>query len=308
MWLSADEAKSDVILAAAATLFGGLLLGWISGIPLYPTTGLVGSIVDVIEIAVIVGLVPLLLARYRDGTLEQSYALDSPSSGLWVGLLVGAPIALIEIVRRLVISGSVTDALVGRILLGQPTITSSVELTQVGDIGIEAVWVAVFAAATWMFLSFVIVRSRPAFRSPDMDVTGALRTFGLAAAAGGFVIGLLRALVERSGFMVTLLSFVAVAAAVLIADRYVPAGTETTRAAMLAPAIIVLVAHILSGGGLFRGDLITTLHRGLTSAALVIALAALVESRNGWALPPIVAIVALWPTCATPLPFGVIYC
>lgn len=308
MWLSADEAKSDVILAAAATLFGGLLLGWIANLPLYPTSGLAGSIVEVVEIAVIVGLAPLLLARYREGTLEQSFALTDNSAGLWIGLLVGAPIALIEIVRRLVISGSVTDALFGRILLGQPTIVSDTELTQVSSIALEAVYVAVFAVATWIFLSFIAVRARAAFRSPEMDVTAALRTFGLGAAAGGFVIGMLRGVVNRSGFMVAFLSFVAVVAAILIADRYVPARTETTRAAMLAPAVIVLVAHVLSGGGFFRGDLITTLHRGLTSAALVIAMAALVESKNGWALPPIVAIIALWPTCATPLPFGVIYC
>lgn len=308
MWLSADEAKSDVILAAAATLFGGLLIGWLSGLPIYPSTGLVGNVVDVIEIGVIVGLTPLLLARYREGTLEQSFALDGDSSALWLGFLVAGPIAVIEIARRLVITGSVTDALVGRILLGQPTIASSVELGQIGTVVTEAVWVAVFAVATWMFLSFIIVRSKGAFRSPEMDVTAVLRTFGLAAAAGGLLIGLVGNVVARSGFMITLLSFVAVVAAILVTDRYVPGRIETTRAAMLAPAIVVLVAHILAGGGFFRGDLITTLHRGLTSAALVIAMAALVEAKHGWALPPIAAVFALWPTCATPLPFGFIYC
>jgi hypothetical protein len=308
MWLSADEAKSDVILAAAATLFGGLLVGWISALPLYPTSGMVGSIVNVIEIAVIVGLVPLLLARHREGTLEQSFALTGDSSMLWVGLLVASPIAVIEIVRRFVITGSVTDALIGRVLIGQPTIAPGMELAQVGNILTETVWVAVFAVGLWLFLSFLAVRSRPAFRSPEMDVTAALRTFGLGAAAAGLLIGLVRSLVMRSGFMVTLLSFVAVAAAILITDRYVPPRLETTRAGMLAPAIIVLVAHVLAGGGFFRGDLLTALHRGLTSAALVVAMAALVEAKAGWALPPIVAVIAMWPTCATPLPFGAIYC
>jgi len=308
MWLSADEAKSDVILAAAATLFGGLLIGWISALPLYPTSGVVGSIVNILEIAVILGLVPLLLARHREGTLEQSFALTGDSSMLWVGLLVASPIALIEIVRRFVVSGSVTDALIGRVLVGQPTIASGMELAQVGNILTETVWVAVFAVGLWLFLSFLAVRSRPAFRSPEMDVTAALRTFGLGAATGGLVIGLVGSLVMRSRFMITLLTFVAVVTAILVADRYVPPRLETTRAAMLAPAIIVLVAHVLAGGGFFRGDLITTLHQGLTSAALVIAMTALVEAKAGWALPPIVAVIALWPMCATPLPFGFMYC
>lgn len=308
MWLSADEAKSDVILAAAATLFGGVILGWVGAIPLYPDSGLLGSVVRVLEIAIIVGLVPLLLARYREGTLQQSFAITGEAASFWVGMLVAAPIAVIEIIRRFVVTQSPTDALFGRVLFGQPTVASNLDLAQLGNLIIEAVWLVVLALATWMFLSFLIVRSRPAFRSPEMDVTEALRTFGLAAAAGGLVFGLVRSLVVRGGFMMTLLSFVAVVATILIADRYVPGRLETTRATVLAPAIIVLIGHILTGGGFFRGDILSTLHRGLTSAAVVVALAALVEAKHGWALPAIIAVVALWPMCLSPLPFSVPYC
>ena len=95
-------------------------------------------------------------------------------------------------------------------------------------------------------------------------------------------------------------------ALVLVTDRLVPIGPTVPRGAVLAPMVVVAVAHMFAlGGGLLFGNPLIGLHAGGLAAGTTVVIAVLVSARNmAWAVVPLLIAVHWWPTCLSPVPIS----
>lgn len=287
MWTDPEEARSDFILAAAATLFGPLLLSFIQDLAPGLFSGTFGNLVGLTLFFAYTGLVPLLLARYREEGME-AFGLDEGRDGLVPGLLIAAPIVLVSIALQLALTGSPIDAVLGT-LSGLTVGPINALLTLLRAV--------VVSAAVVLLYTFLVTKARHAFARNDVPQVEMLRTFGMAAAAGGLVVGLLL-LVRGGSFMRVLLDAVTLAAVVLVTDRFVTPQGRTTRAAVLAPAIVALIVKI----ELFGGEFLISLRGALLGAGLIVVVAVLVETRQyAWAVVPALVATVLWVTPLIPL-------
>jgi len=300
MYISPDDAKSDVILAGATLLFGGLARTIVAQLPLYPRQGVLALLLDLGWLVLLTAAVPWWLSRYRGDGLA-AFGLDGDRSALGGGVLLAVPIIVVSVIATLLMGFGIVTALlgdVGRVLAfadGQVALLASVSVAR---------FVLLTVGAT-LVVSFLAVRSREAFpRSPDTSLTELVRTFGMGAAGVALIIGLLRSITPTFGIVSVLLHVPAVVAIVLLADRKVPARVAVPRATVIAPAIIVLVVHIFAFGGFFRGDLAAGLYSGALGAAITIAISALAQLRGvAWAIVPLLAAAHWWSGPFSPLPF-----
>jgi hypothetical protein len=155
---------------------------------------------------------------------------------------------------------------------------------------------------TMYLFGLLVVRARDGFRATDMPLLEALRTYGLGALAIGTVLGLLLSLAGSGPpTWAVLLDSAAMASVILLTDRMVASNDRTTRATVLGPAIVAIVAYVFAlGGGLFSANLAVSLYRGAMAAAVAVVLTALLETRRAaWAAVPLVAATVWAPTCAT---------
>jgi hypothetical protein len=311
VYLSAEDARSDVILAGATTLFGWFAVGILLQLPFYPRSGLLPLLLQIVWIFVLTGLVPLLLAKHR-GDRVAAFGLDAPRAAWTTGIAVAMPVIALGVLRQVALArdlsvSTFTGALFGRIggaSLATPAIGDRVALFGVGTFLQAALFVAMTLGAL-LLVPFLTVRGRTAFRSPDVSLTELLRTFGMGAAGVALVLGLIRSLGAAS-FVTVLLHVGALAALVLLADRTVPAGPQTPRAAVVTPVVVVVISHVLAAGGLFRGDLLTGLYTGALGAGTAAVIAVLIESRHrAWAVAPLVFALHWWPSCISPLALDV---
>jgi len=295
VYVSREDARSDVILAGATTLFGGVVIGLLSAFPFYPRGGITGVALDLVWIFVLTGLVPLLLARYRDQRLG-AFGLDGPRA--WrSGLVLVVPVAALGVLRQFVSLGPGDTALLGRIggagFSGVGTTTAVV---------LELLAFAVTSLGALLLTTFLVVRGRDAFRSADVSLTELLRTFGIGACAVALVLGLMRSL-GAAQLLPTLLQVAGLAALVLVADRVVQTRRMAPRAAVLTPVIVLGAAHVFAFGGLFRGDLLSGLYAGALAAGTATVTAVLLETRErAWAVVPLYLALHWWPSCLSPLP------
>ncbi len=300
MYLSPDDAKSDVILAAAVLIFGGLARTIVAQLPLYPQQGVFALVFELAWIAVLTAAMPWWLSRYR-GDGIRAFGLDGDRGALSGGLLLAAPIVVVSISAALINGRSITSALLGD--LG-------------GILGSQAPGMGLFAAAqvgyvilatlgATLVVSFLAIRSRDAFpRSPETSLTELVRTFGLGAVGVALVIGVLRSISPMFSIVSALLQVAGAAAIVLLADRKLPSRAAVPRATILAPAIIVLVVHIFAFGGLFRGDLAGGLYAGSLGAAVAVVISALVQLKGvAWAIVPMLVAAHWWSGPFSPLAF-----
>jgi hypothetical protein len=305
MWMSTEDARSDVILAAATAVFGVAVVAFLQQLPFYPDRGLLGALVSLFWLFALTGLVPYLLTRYRKLGAE-SYGFDTGREGLRSGLLLAVPVVIAGVLRGLPSQGPVRAAL-GRFssfLPGDPTVGGSsasaagVVLEGLLDVAL----VAVLVAGTILLYPFLTVRGRDAFRGDDASVTELVRTAGIIAAAGALVFGLLRSIASDLSAVGVLVNVLALLALVLLGDRLVPARVTTARPAILTPVIVAFLAHLLPA---LRGDLLFGLYAGTLAAGIVAVIAAVIEGRAfAWAVIPPVVAMAVYPTCLTPLPFA----
>lgn len=303
MHLSPDEARSDVILAAAATLFGGFVLTLVTRLPLYPRSGVLGLLVGVFWIFALTGLVPLLLSRYR-GDGIRAFGLDGPREGWRAGLLLVVPVAALESLRALIATGALAPALLGR--LGGATGGSPAVLATTGlgpaELALAALQLVALTSGALLLTTFLTVRGRDGFRPVDLSLTQALRTFGMGAAGLALLVGAVRAIGPDARIVAVLLQVGALVALVLLADRLVPIGPTFPRSAVLAPGIVVLLAHVFATGGLFRGNLLAGLHTGALGAGTAVVIAVLIATRRrAWAVVPLIVALHWWPSCLSPL-------
>lgn len=294
MYLDADEAKTDVVLAAAAAIFGGAVRGMVSQIPGYPRQGVAALVVDLAWIFALTGLVPLLLARYRrDGAA--AFGLAGPRRGISFGLLLATPVVAAEVARAWLAGAGVGRTLFGRLAIIVAGAPVSVTVVLVGQL-------ALMTLGSFMLVTFLSHRAAAGFpRSPGVLVARLLRTLGLWALAVAAATGLLRAI---AGYPVgpVLLNVAALAVILLLVDQRIPAGVTLPRAAVLAPVVAVGLLHVFATGGLLRGDLATALYAGSLGAGVAIAVAGMTHVREtSWAVVPLLLAVHWWPTCLSPL-------
>lgn len=303
MYLSPDEARSDVILTGAATVFGGVLLGLLLAAPGVPRSGIGAEVVRLIGWFVLSGLVPLLLARYRDD-VPAAFGLAPGRAVPWgAALLLAVPVVVLGVLRSLLVEGSARNALLGR--PGRALLSPVVGASSVDPLGVafEIVGVLILTVGALLLIGFLVVRGRDAFRDDERSSTELLRTFGAAAIGAAVVLGGLRS-ITAGGFVTVLLNAAALAVVLLVVDRMIPTGAVVTRPAVLTPVVLVVVAHVLAAGGLFRGDLLFGLTTGAFAAGTVLAIAVVSEHHRTTAVVvPLLLATHWWPTCLSPLAF-----
>lgn len=300
MWISSEEARSDFVLAAAAMFLGVSAVTLIARIPIYPLTGLAYFLLSLMWLVLLGCGAPWWLARYRND-IPDAFGLGPEVRGsVGPGLVLAAPL-VIGYVLATVFTGDFSQVLLslaGRFQPSQPSVIGSPSGVESGVLAVAVAIVAIGSAMTGTFLA---VRGREAFRSPDMDVTELLRTFGMGGVGATLILGLLQTVRDGGTFGRPFTLAVALLIVVLMADQYVPARVTAPRAAIVGPAIVVLVLWVLTFGGPFRGDLLLGLYSGTASAVLMVVAAAMLQVRNGLAAAILLAVSAIYPV-GSPIP------
>ena len=303
--MDADDAKSDVILAAAVAVIGPAVIGFVSRLPLVPQTGVLAGVLAIVWLALLTLLVPLWLARYRgDGTA--AFGLRATSGPVAVAGAPGRAGASLLLAAPAVVAGAVSLVVLGAgpltVVLGRlgPAFWSADGLL---GLGLAVLEVLVLIAGAFVLVGFLSVRSRDGFpRSPDTSLTELVRTFGLGAVGVALLTGLVR-LATGASVVLLVLHLLALVAILLLTDRLVPGGVSVPRTTVVAPLLIILLLQVFSAGGLFGGGVLLGLHRGALAAGVVIAIAALGATRRGSGVAfALVVAVHWWPTCLSPLP------
>lgn len=301
MYLAPDDAKTDVILAAATTIFGVNLRGFLLGLPLYPTGRVVGGILDLGWIVVLTALVPVLLARHRgDGTA----AFGVAAGGWGRGLTLALPAVFLGLTVPWVSSSGVAEQAVFGRFAGVSSAGSA------GDLVLIVAQISAFTVGSLLLVAFLAVRSRDGFpRSPDIALKQIVRTVGMGIVVTAVVSGALQSIRPGGGWlnalMIAGLHVVALLALVLLVDRRTPFGISIPRAAIATPLVVILIAHVFAAGGLFRGDLIGGIYLAALAAGVTLAVSTLAQTRQGVA-PALWLVLAVhvWPTCLSPLSFA----
>lgn len=305
MWMNPEDARTDAILAGAVAVFGGFAIGLLTEVPLFPRGGIVGALIGVVFLFALTGLVPQLLSRHRQLGPE-SYGLGEHSHGWRSGLVLAAPVVVAGLLRGVTQAGASPGAsLLGRLsglYTSDPTVSDSAQSVAAVEIALQSlIWITL-AVGMLLLYTFMTVRGRDAFARNDLDATEAVRTFGMGAVAAAFVFGGLLALTaDAITFVSVLINVLALLALVLAADRIVPPGAGTTRGAMLAPLILAAVLHVF---GARSGNLLLNLYAAALAAGIAVVIGAVIEGRtHARAVLPLVAAVALYPSCLSPLAF-----
>lgn len=302
MWLSPDDARSDFILAASALVFGTLVVEFITRIPFYPSGELAGWLLPVWVVLLMV--VPArFLVRHREQGLD-GHGLVGDRAGVGDGILLVAPLLAAGYVRGFS-GGSVVGALLGR-LRSMASVGPSIADLDLLTLVLAMAILGTAGVGSMYLFGLLVVRARDGFRATDMPLLEALRTYGLGAVAIGTLLGLLLSLAGSGPpTWAVLVDGGAMVAVILLTDRLVATNDRTTRATMLGPAIVAVVAWIFAvGGGLFSSNLAVSLYRGAMAASVAIVLAVLLETRrSAWLAVPLVAATVWAPTCAV-LPVG----
>lgn len=291
MWTDPDEARSDFVLAGATALFGPLIIQlFYSYTPLSPF-GLFGTLLSIALLFVITGLVPILLARYRGDGLA-AFGLQGGREGIGPGVLIALPVVVLGVVVGWTAGVSPLRAFAGIV----PTYLSG----PFGgiDVILTVLAIAVQFAGMVLLYSFLSVKAREGFGRTEIGQLEALRTYGLAAAGGGLLVGLLAAIGPNVTMSRALLDAAALVGVILVADRFTDMKGQTTRLAVAAPAIVAL----LLAWDIFGGGFLVTLRHGLLAAGVVIVVTVLVDGRNyAWAIVPLFAALTIYRTALTPL-------
>lgn len=255
-----DDARSDMLLAAAAYLFGPLFVGlFLQFVPLLRVPVL-GEVLIVTLPLVFTVLVPFLLIRYRDESPRDYGFGDGPDSSALLGLLAGLPIVaaglLVGLVRHQdLVAGLPMFPGDGLLALGSssPVLVTLERVTR---------WVGLLLLAL-----YVSTKARDAFRSAPADTAHVVRKVGLVIGVGAAVTTVLLFLsmlgdLDLGRTVAVLLGPVAVAASVFVVTARVGLRGSLVMPVVVAPVVLLAV-------GPFRFTLQTiTFLNGLYGAAL----------------------------------------
>jgi hypothetical protein len=267
MWSDPDEARSDFVLAAAAAIFGGYLVGPLDAVV---PAGVVHDVLVIVAVFATTGLVPLLLARHRREGVA-AFGLNAPVQRVVPGLLLALPVIAVVVLQVFVASRALASALGGT--------NPDIPVRSVGLL--DVVGIVVYAVGFALLFLFLTVKARDGFRPVEMKLLAALRTFGMGAAAAFLVCGALLAVTGRVSLAHAALLALALALTIAGADRMVDQRTTTPRVAVLAPAIVSLVITMRP---LRLASLIPLLYVALVQATIVLVAAVLAQTRtSAWA-------------------------
>jgi hypothetical protein len=301
MWMSSEDARSDFILAAAAAAFGGLAVRLLQGLPLYPD-GFLGAVLRVGWVVLVTAGPAYGLVRHRRQGLA-GYGYEG-GRDLSAGLLLAVPVLAVGYVRGYPVGGPV-GALFGNLGLALQTPTVGPPAFGVLDVLVLGATVFAVALGGAVLYPFLTTRARDGFRQTDLPLVEGLRTYGIGAAGIALVLGLLVSVTEAMTLFGLVVNVAGLVALVLLTDRLVTTSDRTSRATLLAPAIVAVVLQVLAFGGFFGGNILFGLFRGAFAGGTVIVVATLVETRrHAWAAVPLVLATAWSPTCMF-LPTGV---
>ncbi|MCC5950000.1 MAG: hypothetical protein JJT89_16220 [Nitriliruptoraceae bacterium] len=287
MYMAPDDAKTDVILAAAAVILGPSLRAFAGG---SSASGVLGVVVELLWLVAITTLIPVLLARYRNDHMA-AFGWRGLGGAFGPGILLAVPAVAVGFV-------TVTTAglpLAGRLGVGDPV-----------GLLLQVLVISVLSIGSFVLVAFLAVRAREGFpRSPDVPLHQLVRTAGLVLVVAAGIGGVLRGLTGGS-LLISLSSAVAVAIIVFLVERMLPTDAPAVpRAAIIAPLVVITIANLYARGGFIFGDL----PGGLTAAAvgggtaLAISVFALTRRGSGVTIPLVIA-VHLWPTCLSPVPLA----
>lgn len=289
MWL--EDARTDFALAVgAAFVVGDALVGLVSSLPGYPS-GVIGVALFTVWV-VLLGAAPARWLVANRGQGPEGYGLHAAGrSSMSNGLVLAVPVLAAGYVVGVVRTDPLT-ALLGRVdelRLGMPAD---------GVVALGLALALVLAAAVSIIPLHGLLSSRAvdAFRSDELPLVEALRTFGMGAAGVATVLGLLLLVAPTGWSLVRVAMDVGpLVVIVLLVDRQVDRADRTTRAGVLAPAIVAAVApaFLLGGGNLLGGLYVGTLGFGLS----VVVTSLITTRRASWAVVPLLLATVWSPTC-----------
>lgn len=238
MYASREEARSDLMLSAAAYLFGPLFVGLLlSFVPLLRVPVL-GDILLIALPLVFTILVPALLIRYRSEPLSAYGFGNGPDPSVLVGLLAALPIVAAGLLAALARYGDPSAALpmfpagrFGIAVAGASPIIITLERL--------ARWIGLVLLAL-----YVSVKARDAFGSAPVETREATRKVGLVVGVGAAATTLIVLVMTLTTFdagrlAAILLGPAGVAGAVFIAVKRLGLEGSTVLPAIVVPVLIL---------------------------------------------------------------------
>lgn len=222
MYTTAEEARSDLYMAGAVYVFGPLLLELVGPVFDIPVLGVLLAVVAPL---LTTALVPYLLFRYRKERLID-YGLGADrAGGVRVGLLLALPIVVAVLLGPLT-RGALPGGTLPAVALGQPSV--------VGLLANITSWAGLVVLAV-----YATVKGRDAFRNDLRSVSDGVTEIGRIVGIVAAVAALLLGLSGQADPAVAVLVPLGVAASLFwLLRRFVPTST-TTRAALLAPTVLL---------------------------------------------------------------------
>ena len=269
MYISPDEERSDLFLAAAAYIVGRqILLVLLDGLRV-PALVLPGVQLVVALLTTIV--VPVLLIRYRKQRLSE-FGFDSTYGAAGLGFVASLPLVVAYLVSSLVAGTSPVDVLPATVAV-------------VHGAYLEVVVQVIANVCAVLLAIYTTVKARTGFRAdptyirPTMLYLGRFAALAAAIASGLlFVTIILRPEYELRTAVEVLVVPLGVAGSAYLAWRTIRESQLTSRATLLTPMVLLAVGSIaLFGDGT---TVVFGLWRGAILAGIGLIVGTLLESRR----------------------------
>lgn len=288
MYASPEDARSDLLLAAAVFVFGPVLLSLL--LVVIPLTRIPGmsAVLPVVLPVLVTAAVPVAMMRYR-GEGWASIGLGTPRSGLGAGALLALPIVVASILSVVALGGVPTDALPA-LAFERPGWLLLVLTRLVTWLGLA------------LLVAYVTTKARDAFRLDFSTIPEGMVRIGrilaiVVAVAAGLrlvVIGTLSSVVLPLGVALT----------VYLVWRGLRGPSSTGFAVLLTPTVLLAIGSFLLSFRLER--LVESVWTGAMIAAIGLVMGALRESRrSAWPLVGLALVIALATTLPAPMRLGV---
>lgn len=296
MYLSSDEARSDLFLSAAVYVVGPMIFGFVFRVTRLLTLPVVSEVLQLAVAVATTVLVPYLLIRYRKQRLSEFGFGAGRATPMLNGLLAVAPVVVVGYASEWLMTGSAVAA--------SPLLTAIAGGTEAGLDGMLGVRFLVvlrfidlvgraLLAVYCTVLAREAFRGDPAYLRTTAQHLGRIIGIGLAAATLLLLANFVTGTFDIGGLLTLLLQPVGVAAAVVIAIWRAKVSRLTMRPVLITPAVIFPIGTIALG--VVRNSpvqLVTSIWQALLLAGIGLVIGLLVESdRSVWG--PVVIGVAL---------------
>jgi hypothetical protein len=271
MYTSTEDARSDLMLAGAVFLFGGIIFQIVLRIIPLGQVPVLGELLLIAQPVITTALVPFLLIRYRQEPWSM-YGLGGGVQGLAPGVALALPIVAATLIVPVVLGASPLAALPVTVTGGSEAVALVARLLQFASLAFFAI--------------YGTVKARDAFRGEYKTVRdGALevlRILGIVVAAGA-ALTLLTVLgqIDVRGLLAFLLPAAGVGGTVWLMWRSLSGPSSTVRPVLVAPTVIFGLAAFRIQ--LQPGALAETVYQAglLACVGLVVGLLS-EQRRSGW--------------------------